>query len=236
MASQSESSQNKKFIFDQEFEAPQPRGGKAKEAQEPVFNAKQVEEIKAQAFAEGQEAGRKEALAGIEQKTLSAAENIQKSLSGLFGNLSEIQNILTLKAAGLASQCLRRIMPKFIAQNGDGEMLALLQEALQAGLLPQQMTIKLHPDTLIRLQPVIEQQTQAADISQLRLMADPALQASDCKIEWDGGGLEHMPAKSWAQVSAILDRALPAGFAEKLLQEDANSVDSESPARAEPTL
>ncbi len=180
---------------------------------EPTFTetelATAVAEAKAKGTKEGHAKGKADAQAQIEAQIAGALGTIGRELADMATNLIQDRVAILGEAAGLALAMVRKMLPELTRRGGLAEITATIERCLIDQHNESRLNIHVPADLLPALQAKITD--HAADNhfeGRVNLIGDPALQNSDCLIEWAGGGLERRSDTIWREISAALNRCL----------------------------
>ncbi len=176
---------------------------------EPTWTAEELEREKALAFANGKDAGRADALAGIEQRVSAALDDVMTKAGTVLGRLASIETQLSEEAKLLSIAVGKAIASELLAQSHIQEIEAIVGEAL--GFLTHQphVVVRIHEDLLDSFRPRFEAQAEARGFAgKLIILGEPDLEHADCRIEWAEGGITRDSKALSERLSEIVDRYL----------------------------
>ena len=196
---------SRKFSFDTEFD-----GDGATTSAPPrktLFTAREVDQVRAEALAEGRAAAAAEA----EQLQARCLEDIRQAIGRALGTLAQAAHDHRVGAAELAMAAARKI--------ADAALERFPEAPAQAALDALQREIEGHPRLLVRAPEAIAAKVQAAldraadqagFTGQVTVKSDPALDGAAFIFEWGEGRAAFDPEEAAARVSAALEAALAA--------------------------
>lgn len=202
-----------RFLFDRSFDVSTKRAKKPKPEEEkppePTFSRAELDAARQEGYAEGHAAGMEEAAAGIESEIARLVAVIGENLPPLSEAQAVANEHLLRDGARLATTIARKILPAYTARHGMEEMAALIKQCL--GTLIEQPRITVHVGAGY-VEAVGAQLDSAASASAFegRFLVEPddAMGPSDCRIAWQGGGLERNETEIWRQVDDAIAKYL----------------------------
>lgn len=215
-----------KFMFDNSFDDKT-------EVIDPLVELKarfeeKIKKAKAEAFAEGRQAGEKEALATIENQTKDALEKIANQEQKIQANFSEELKKLEEKAIELGIAAGTTLAGDLIRKEPMPLIETFFKEAFEI--------VRGVPQLTARVNPALAQQTTDASkvwmsesgyIGELQIIEDPNLKDSDVAITWKDGGI----SQNVDEIMHSIKSALGNFFSSK---ENANSHQSPPSLPIEP--
>ena len=170
-----------KFTFDDDFESNS--GGSLSQSK--------LEDMRAAAFAEGQEAGRVEALASLEQSCESLLQNILIAGQNLTSRQEEQVNLMHKEAAKLAFAIIGKLAPAMVEKTPLEEIELLVRQCLKNSPLEPRLVIRVDETILPAVQDRLEGIKQSSGYpGQVILISETMTHISDCRVEWANGGVE----------------------------------------------
>jgi flagellar biosynthesis/type III secretory pathway protein FliH len=154
----------------------------------PEFTREEVEAEKKKAYQAGFDAGKKEALNSIHQKTVQLLEKIQRDTSVLFAAEDDRNKKYELDAVLLTVKTLNKTFPLLMKQQGMAELEAKLRETLNSYAVPEKISIDVHPDAKSHLKSYVQEMENTL-MKMIDFRENPALTLHECKISWAQGGL-----------------------------------------------
>ncbi len=175
-------------MFDNSFD-------NTKEVIDPLVELKarfeeKIKKAKAEAFAEGRQAGEKEALATIENQTKDALEKIANQEQKIQANFSEELKKLEEKAIELGIAAGTTLAGDLIRKEPMPLIETFFKEAFEIVRGVPQLTARVNP-------ALAQQTTDASKVwmsesgynGELQIIEDPNLKDSDVAITWKDGGI-----------------------------------------------
>ena len=196
---------SRKFSFDTEFDGD--GGAASAPPRKTLFTAREVDQVRAEALAEGRAAAAAEA----EQLQARCLEDIRQAIGRALGTLAQAAHDHRVGAAELAMAAARKI--------ADAALERFPEAPAQAALDALQREIEGHPRLLVRAPEAIAAKVQAAldraadqagFTGQVTVKSDPALDGAAFIFEWGEGRAAFDPEEAAARVSAALEAALAA--------------------------
>jgi flagellar assembly protein FliH len=228
--SKTKMAETRRFLFDQSFDVVRRPAKKAKpeneKPPEPTFSGQQLEEARQQGYTEGRSAGNEEAAAGVEAEIGRLVAEIAGRLPAVSAAQVEANDRLLHDGATLVAAIARKILPALVAQNGLVEVEALLATCLRTLIDQPKIVVRVAAQHAERITAHLAAAATASGFDGRFLVeADDAMAPSDCRVSWQGGGLERKAETIWQQVDAAIEGYLGT---HPVAQGDAD------PARSEP--
>lgn len=175
----------------------------------PTFSEEELQLARDQAFEAGRAAGIQEAESMTERLMAMAGQSMADGLFRVQTHQAEANEQLMRDAVMIAVGVLKKLQPEMIRHHGLDEVEGLLHECLSHLDGEVKVTVRAHPDMLDAVRERAEQVAQAVAFDgKLVYAADPRIAEGDCRVEWGDGGAERDLARIWAEVEAVLARAL----------------------------
>lgn len=202
----------RRFLFDQSFDvAPKPKKPKPEEEKppEPTFSRDELEAARQDGYAHGHAAGSKEAAAAVEADIARLVAVIGERLPVLSEDQAAANQRLLQDGARLATTIARKILPAFSARHGMEEIAALVSQCLQTLIDQPKITVRVAPPNIEAVRAHLDTAASASAFDG-RFLVEPetTMGPSDCRILWQGGGLERREADIWRQVDAATENYL----------------------------
>lgn len=196
----------KKFAFDTVFSDD---GAVVSQAARPkrMYAAAEVEQIKAQAFADGQ----RSTVALAEQQTAQAVSEISRACSQALGALARVAHNHREASANLAMAVGRKIADAALECFPQAPVAAALADLAREIEAKPQLKVRVAPDLVERVQAVLEQTAQGCGYpGQIIVSDDPALPPAAFSLNWGEGKAEFNPEAAAERIAEALDTALAA--------------------------
>jgi flagellar assembly protein FliH len=195
-----------KFLFDTRLDAP--------EAPPPVPLA-EVEALKAQheaalqaarreAEASGREAGKREALAGIENDLATKLDQLQRRHAELQRRIDERLQAIEVASLRLALTAAERLAAGLITREPVDAVENFVKGCLS--LLPTEGRLMLHvaPGLAGELAPRINALVaRSGRLNLPEVIADSEVDGADCRIVWPDGGIERDRGRILAEIERV---------------------------------
>lgn len=200
----------RKFLFDHSFdvERKSERKRKAEEEKppEPTFSKEELEAARQDGYAKGMTAGAQEAASRLEAATRELLENIGGQLPALSADQAQANDRLQRDGAKVAATIARKILPGYAAQHGTDELTALVTQCLRTLVSQPKIVVRVSPSQVGPITEHLESATAASGFDgRFLIEADDSMGPSDCRLAWQGGGLERSEADIWKQVDAAIE-------------------------------
>ncbi len=196
-----------KFLFDTSFDAP---AGKNAAPVKPVrrnFTAAELEAEKAKAFAAGHDAGIAEAAKDAAARTAAAYEAIAARLGALIGQVDAQRATTNKTAVATAVAMTQKLLPALARREAMNEIEALVAECLGRMHDAPKIVIRLNEMHVEAFRQKIESLATATGFSgRVAVVAEPALQPEDVRVEWADGGMERNTAQIWQEIEGAIQR------------------------------
>lgn len=194
-----------KFHFETSFDKP---GHAARKPTLSPREAARAAELIA-AIERGKQAGLREAEAGALAMTVRILTAMTARIDALAADRARTTEESNRLAVEVALGVARKFLPAAARRNALEEVAALVKDCLAEAIDEPRLVVRV-PDALLDpLKTLIEAQPEArAAAARLVLLADPALAATDCRVDWADGGAERNEAALWQEIDAVVHRAL----------------------------
>lgn len=171
----------------------------------PMFTEDDLHLARTEAYADGVDAGRREALAATAERTAAVLGRLADTLAGLGSELVPDPTRTTRDVGAVAMAVCRRLLPeayRAAAVTAVGELVSLV--------LPR---VALVPQLRLWVAPAIEAEisrsiaalpARLAFAGELTVAADQALAPGDCRIDWARGGVIRDLDQLWREVDRVM--------------------------------
>jgi flagellar assembly protein FliH len=221
-----------RFRFDRDFEAFAGAGGDSRRRQpsaEPSFTQEDVELARAEGFGRGRaEAGgaeeaRREA-EGLRQQTLDA---IVTEVRALLDASSASAEAAGKQAVLVAAAIVRKMMPRYWREGGGKEIEEAVSSVLAELAEETTITVRIAPTLQAELRPALQAAAAGCGAdARLRIIADTAIAAGDCRIEWRDGGLLRDQQAMSRMIDQVIERSV--GMAVLSVEKPSDTLQLES--------
>jgi len=216
----------RKFTFDNDFDRPRPAPkpeptpvvveAPPPPPPPPMFSeeelAASVAEAKRAGLAEGTAKGRAEATAQIEKQTANALQAIGNHFAAIDREVQATAGTVSETVVELSLAMTRRLFPELARRHGLAEIESLLERCLDMLKVEPRFTVRVAADQREALVERIDALAgQRGFEGRVMVVADDALKAGDCRIEWAQGGMIRSAADIWKGIEAAMEQALISG-------------------------
>ncbi|MCA8909402.1 MAG: hypothetical protein KDA49_12755 [Rhodospirillaceae bacterium] len=173
----------------------------------PHFSEDDVEAARAAGYAEGEDAGRAEALNGIERHLADMIEQIPGTLGALVTAQKQSDADLVEHAVGIAVTVGRKLFPELARRRGLVEIEAVVRDCLAEMIDEPRLVIRVSDEMLDMVRARLDTLVAESGFEgAIVCMADPAMGPSDCRVDWADGGAERLSSRLWEEVEATIGR------------------------------
>ena len=197
---------HQKFSFDTEFDA---RGSVSYAPPRPkrLFPADEVEQIRAQAYAEGE----RMAMAGIEAQQAAALTQIAQACSQALPRLAEVAHVHRQGSAALALACARAIADSALEKFPQAPVLAALETLAREIDAQPRLVLSADPALAENLQPLLEDVARGLGFEgAVVVKPDGAFGRHAFTLDFGDGRAAFDPAQAAGRVTLALEAALAA--------------------------
>ncbi len=179
---------------------------------EPVFGMAELEQARAEAFAEGQRHGEEVAAAAGDAALRQTCDHLATLIDQSLKERETLLAPVERDASALALAIVRRVMPWL----GEQDVLAPIEDAVRRTLsqvwqeprLTVRVSERLRDDAAERLQPLLKARGHDG---RLDVIADPEMSDGDCRIEWAGGFAVRDAEAVLGEIESVIEQALACG-------------------------
>lgn len=212
----------KKYMFDLDFDATPMDAPPVVEIAEPVegetieeapppptFTEFEMDEAKRIAFAEGHTAGVTAATEVTERCTADALAALAAGFADVMAAQRDGMETLRREAIQLALAIIKKLHPEMARLHGLDEITGVIRECLMQVDDAARLTVRTHPDLLDGVRVEAARVAEEAEFDgKIQFVADAKLALGDCRVEWGNGGADRDQALLWADIDAIVARAV----------------------------
>ncbi|MGY8677428.1 FliH/SctL family protein [Bradyrhizobium sp. UFLA05-153] len=176
-----------KFLFDNDFSAPDRTREKAASAAEV---AQKIAAAEARAYQAGFDAGQREAKAESDRRVALAMEEINISVRGIASGIGNIEARMETEAVDVAVAVARKLCADLIAAEPLGEIVALVKECFSHLVATPHLVVRINDALYESARERIERLAKQSGFEgRLVILAEPEIATGDCRIEWADGGV-----------------------------------------------
>jgi flagellar assembly protein FliH len=208
--------QLRRFLFDHSFDrsADEPADDIDTDAMAAAAAEQEAAAVEA-ARAEGLSEGYARALAEREDiaaaRQAAALEGIAARLDDLLARAADGDLRRSREAAGLALSIARHMVPVLARSAGFAEIEAVVVDCLRGAIDEPRIVLRVAEDFFDTARRRIEPLAREAGFAgRVIILADPALGAADCRVEWADGGTERNAARLWRDIESTMSNTLAA--------------------------
>ena len=176
-----------KFLFDNDFSAPDRTREKAASAAEV---AQKIAAAEARAYQAGFDAGQREAKAESDRRVALAMEEINIAVRGIASGIGNIEAKMETEAVDVAVAVARKLCADLIAAEPLGEIVALVKDCFSHLVATPHLVVRINDQLYEAARDKIERlASQCGFEGRLVILAEPDFATGDCRIEWADGGV-----------------------------------------------
>ena len=171
-----------------------------------TFTEEEVEDKIKEAEETAYENGRKAGLAeqGAEQNLL--LEQIDKSLQNAMAEAEKIKEELSSQFKGLAAVLIEKFIPTLAKEQAEELLKKFLEENFSNFKSEAKLSFYFNPDIIVKAQEIVARLAHKSDYEgKIALHKDASLGLSDCRVEWENGGVEVNMKQMQKEAEALLD-------------------------------
>ena len=211
-----------KYLFDQDF------GAGAKAADKPIAVAElaiRLGEAESKGFRDGFAAAEREGAAVAARRNAAAFERIGDTLDQLSQALAALEERLKAEAVEIAAAIARKLAPELVLREPFAEIAALATECFRQLAAAPHVVVRVNDALLETARTQLDEIARSRGFEgRLVVLAEPAIEIGDCKIEWADGGVIRDSGKTALAIDDAIGRYLGARHsaatpAERLKQE-----------------
>jgi flagellar assembly protein FliH len=193
-----------KFLFDTDFSTPD----KARER--PVTASEIAQKIaaaEARAYRDGHEAGQRAAKAESDRRAALALEEIGVGVRGIAARFAGAETRMETEAVDVAVAVARKLCSELIAGEPLGEITGLVKDCFSHLVSTPHLVVRINEQLYELVRERIERLAkQSGYEGRLVILAEPAIETGDCKIEWADGGVVLERAAIEAKIDELVGR------------------------------
>jgi flagellar assembly protein FliH len=205
MASQSPNSV-RKFEFGERFDEPELRPDGPPP---PKYGETELAAAREEGCIEGIAQGRAAAEASLTAQIAAAVDKIGTAIAHLLADRERLHQELAAHSIRTVLIVLQRAVPELAHRHMTIEIEGLVRTCLTE-LYDEPRVVVRAPDALIdSLQENIDRIAAACGFTgKVALFGDPAMAATDCRVEWADGGAERSFEATWQEIESAISRSL----------------------------
>lgn len=197
-----------KFLFDNDFAAPDRTREKAATAAEI---AQKVAEAEARAYQAGFDAGQREAKAESDRRVALAMEEIRISVQGIASRFASVEMKMENEAVDVAIAVARKLCSELVAREPLAEIVALVKDCFSHLVATPHLVVRINDTLYDSARETIERLAKQSGFEgRLVILAEPEIATGDCRIEWADGGVVLERGVIEAKISELVGRYIAA--------------------------
>jgi flagellar assembly protein FliH len=193
-----------KFLFDQDFGAPdgsRPKGATAAEI------AEQVAAAEARGYRTGFEAAQREAKAESDRRSAQALAEIGNAIQTIATRFAGIETRMETEAVDVAVSVARKLCSELVAIEPLTEIEALVSDCFRHLVSTPHLVVRINDQIYDAARERVEAMAKQSGFQgRLVILAEPDIATGDCKIEWADGGVVLDRAAIEAKINELVGR------------------------------
>ena len=209
-----------KFLFDTEFgsqTASPKKIEKEEEVVEPVlppaiYTEEDKERLCREAYEQGTNDGRQEALGGLEASATEAMNSLNDQLQQLSQSHNKQMENIRCEAASLAFAIAKKLSPALIARQPEAEVLKMIESCLGDLRDEPRIVLRASEPVCDALATCVNDLAASTGFQgNIILLPDDTKTNSDCRIEWADGGVDREITDTTVKLEEIINRFINSG-------------------------
>jgi flagellar assembly protein FliH len=193
-----------KFLFDMDFSAPDKTRERPATA---IEIAQKIAAAEARAYRDGHDTGQREAKAESDRRTALALEEIGIAIKGIAERFSGIETRMETEAVDVAVAVARKLCSELIAREPLGEITGLVKDCFSHLVSTPHLVVRINDSLYETARERIERLAKQSGFEgRLVILAEPEIEAGDCKIEWADGGVALERAAIDGKINELVGR------------------------------
>ena len=206
----------KKYLFETSFEDPEKDLADLDDSPEqldpmlvPRYSQREFDESREATIAEGHRAGMNDALQQIENRAADSLQRIGQALLLLGDAQATANQEICRQSIEVALAVTRKMIPGFAREGALAEVESVVKASLDQVLDEPRIVVRVDEELIGPLSERMNALTTANGFAgQAVLIGDPALDESDCRVEWADGGIERDTDRLWREIDTAIERGL----------------------------
>jgi flagellar assembly protein FliH len=194
----------RKFDFGARFDEP---AAHPDAPEPPKYGEAEIAAAREAGRLDGMAQGRAAAEASLAAHVAAAIEKAGAALAEMIADRERIHAELAAESVRTAIAVLERAMPELARRHAMIEIEGLIRTCLAELYDEPRVVIRAADAVIDALQPDIDRVAAACGFSgKVALLGDPAMTATDCRVEWADGGAERSFEATWRAIEAAIER------------------------------
>jgi flagellar assembly protein FliH len=204
----------RKFLFERSFDAPKMKKVNVfvKEPDEPpppppppTFSEEELAAARDEGYADGLNAGQRQAEATTERLIAVALNSIGGQLAQLSAAQAAAAEAAAAEAMQVAVSIVRKLAPTLAKKGGLTEIETLLGDCLSRLEGEPKITVRVAPELSEQIEvKMSELIAKSAFEGKSVVLGDSSIPSGDCKVEWLNGGAERSAERLWSDIESLL--------------------------------
>lgn len=196
----------RKFDFGARFDEP-PATPDAPEP--PKYGEAEIEAAREEGRRAGIAQGRAEAEASLAAHVAAAVDRAGAALAELIADRERLHHELATQSVRTAMAVLERAVPELAGRHAMLDIEGLIRTCLSELYDEPRVVVRAADAVIDFLQQDIDRVAAACGFTgKIALLGDPAMAATDCRVEWADGGAERSFEATWRAIEAAIERNL----------------------------
>jgi flagellar assembly protein FliH len=193
-----------KFLFDMDFSAPDRM---RERPATPAEIAQKVAAAEARAYRDGFDAAQREAKAESDRRSALALEGIGINIQAIAKRFSGIETRMETEAVDVAVAVARKLCSTLIAAEPLGEIMGLVKDCFSHLVSTPHLVVRINDTLYDAAHERIERLAKQSGFEgRLVILAEPEIEAGDCRIEWADGGVVLERVAIEAKINELVGR------------------------------
>ncbi len=198
-----------RFMFSTSFD-PETMKAESQKHAPPTFSEDQVAVAKEQSYNQGFVAGKEAAMRDLQNQQNEILSHIQIIFERMADEVWKIAGQKKQAAIDIGLSIARKIVPEFVRKNGNQELLAAIEATVTEMINEPRMVLRISEAQFDDISLLMNALTARVGYAgKMIILADNALAANDCRLEWADGGMERSINLIWSDVEKQMHRHQP---------------------------
>ncbi len=194
-------SKPQKFLFETSFDPEEIL------AREQAISVEHHKKCLEEEYSKGFTKGFEEAQQGIDARNTEQLRDINARLLSLLEEQTQHREKSQVILSRVLQKCLEKLFPTMANQCAIEEVLTTISKAFDQEPPSREIEVFVHPETVEALRGKLSS-TKEGEIKNIhfKVQAAPDLDKSDCRLMWEGGGLERLSSRIFKEIDECLER------------------------------
>ena len=174
---------------------------------EITYTQTQVDEMLKKAEQQGYEKGEMSAKSGVDAQIQNSLAEMSAKLSGISTDACGINEELEQQFVAMSKTIVRQLIPVLTEEHAAAIVNKFIEDNFNNFRQEKKLSFYLHPDIIQYVQDNVSKLANANDFEgKISLQKDEKLGISDCRVEWENGGVESNTKSLLDKVENLLDK------------------------------